>query len=129
MQKLTVEKIRGHRTDTFLFWIPEEKYLYAKKEERSGKIECICYQSILTNPKKARSEQIVKCTARRIIDSQDQVTSNGIPHSIHSNHELIYKDLISRKNIADTCIGIKNLLGDIPVKVSVGDIFTREIAT
>lgn len=59
MQKLTVEKIQEHRTDTSLYWIPEEEHLYAKKEERSGKIECICYQSVLTNPKKVGSEQIV----------------------------------------------------------------------
>lgn len=128
MQRLTYEKIRGHRVDTYLYWIPQEKCLYVKKEERAGNIECICYQTILANPRRNGHDEVIKCTARRIIDSQNQVSCNGVPHSNHCNHEMIYKDLITRANISDACYGVKNLCGNIPVKVSVGDIFTREIA-
>lgn len=120
------EKIRGHRTDSTLYWIPEEKFLYVKKEERGNKIECICYQTVLTNSNRKVDRK--KCTARRFINSKGQISKSAISHTNHDNHELIYKDLITRKSIVDTCVGVQNLLGDISVKVSVGDIFTREIA-
>lgn len=128
MQRLTYEKIRGNRIDTCLYWIPQERYLHVKKEERGGKIECICYQTVLANRKNKDAAQILNCTARRLIDSENQVSSNGVPHSNHGDHQIIYNNLITRKNIVDTCIGVKNLLGDMPVKVSVGDVFTRELA-
>lgn len=41
------EVIKGLRRNSKVVWTPEEKYLYARQCERSGKTEYICYQKIL----------------------------------------------------------------------------------
>lgn len=35
-----------------LIWIPSEKYLYSKKNQRNGKVEFICYQYVSADSKK-----------------------------------------------------------------------------
>lgn len=127
-ENLTYGIIKGHRSNSNLLWIVEEKCLYVKKDIRSRGVEYICYQSILCDPKKKRSEDVIKCTARRIIDPHNKVTKNSIEHSCHDNHELIHKDLMTRNTIIDTVTLLKELCQDLNIGIPSQDIFTRELS-
>ena len=57
--------VEGTREGTLLVYVEEEKHLYVYKIERNGSKEYICYQTILTKPrKKSFASHEVKCTAR-----------------------------------------------------------------
>lgn len=122
MEKFTAEVVEGMRKGSNLIWIPEEKYLYSIKDVRGDgpnqrKIH-LCYEN-----KKGGS-----CPARRIIDSNGHVTTNSLPHSNHSNHELYYKDMKTRSDIINTCAQTATLLDGLHQTVPSQQIFTRELA-
>lgn len=70
---------------------------------------------------------VPKCTARVQIDSEG-ICKEKSEHSIHVDHELIYKDMKTKNNFLDEIVSLNQKLKDIPVNVSNADIFTREMA-
>lgn len=118
---LTFEEVDGRRKGSKLIWVFEEKNLYFPKEKRSGRDEYLCYQNkIDTNG--------VKCSARCMIDSNRKITKGVVPHSAHSNHESIYKDLKTRSDVVNACHAAASALEDLHVSVPNQQIFIRELA-
>lgn len=114
-----------------------EKNLYVTQARRNGKEEYICYQKILCKTqnkkkskknKKRRYSSSIPCTARIIIDGNGKCKRNKVIHSNHDNHELIYKDFVTKNNIIDRSIAIKNVLEGLPADVPIHDVFTHELA-
>lgn len=106
------EYVQGFRRTSNLVWLPIEKLLYAKHDNRNGKAEFVCYQKVLQNNKNQNNkkkrknntenkenEEILKCTAKVLIDSDGRCVRNKIAHTCHDNHELIYKDMISKNKV------------------------------
>lgn len=120
--------IKGNRRDSNLLWIKDEKFLYVKKDTKTRGIDYICYQTIRSNPKKKRNENVIQCTSRRIVDAEGKVTKNSIPHSNHENHESYYKDMMSKNAIIDTVILLRALDEDIGIRYSTHDVFTKELS-
>lgn len=117
----TYEMVEGRRKGSKLLWVYEEKNLYGFKEERSGRKEYFCYQNKI-------DPNGVRCSARRMIDANGIITAGVVPHSIHSNHESIYKDLKSRSDVINACSAAASALEDLHVTVPNQQIFTRELA-
>ncbi|XP_055308039.1 uncharacterized protein LOC129572142 [Sitodiplosis mosellana] len=120
MNYFTHEFVEGHRRGSRLLWVPEEKYLYFKKDDRSGKTIYLCYENQLQN------EQI--CSSRRSIDSEGTMTTNSIPHSCHSNHQAVHDKLKLRSHIIDSCEHAAHALEDLHFTIPTQQIFTREVA-
>lgn len=119
--------IPGHRRGSSLLYSANDKYLYVKKKvhNSTGKEDWICYQEILckTNP------LATPCTKRILYDPKTtSCTDKQIVHSIHPNHELIANDLITRNEIVDNCVAMRDMCQDLSIKVPTGEIFTRELA-
>lgn len=124
---LKYELISGFRRNSQLIWISEDKHLYVKKkvQRRSRKAFYVCYNNILFKNKISKSEY-QKCTAGVNIDCEDMCTRNSIKHTNHINHELLYKDFISRKNIINACTAPGT--AEYGIELSARVIFTKEIA-
>lgn len=120
--------IQGHRRGVSnLLYCVNDKYLYVKKKvhNRSGKEDWICYQEILCKSDPAA----IPCTKRILYDPKTtDCTDKQIAHSLHPNHELIVKDLLSRNKILDDIVAMKDMCQDLSINVPANDIFTREIA-
>lgn len=131
---LSYEYVKGNRQLAVLVWIPKDKHLYVRHIERGGKTEYICYQKILFKQEKLKKSSKMsrrdnsKCTARIKIDANGKCSRNNIAHTSHNNHEFLYKDIVSKNEIIDRCVAIKQSYGGIPVKVPVHDVFTVELA-
>lgn len=90
----------------------------------------VCYQTILRkNTKNNAKEEIRACTSRVKIGKHGECKSKTIPHSIHANHELIFKDFKSKNNIIDDVVTLSKQLKNLSTQVSTLDVFTRELAT
>lgn len=120
MNFLTYQEIEGRRRGSRLMWVFEDKYLYVKKDTRSGKRVYSCYQNQI-DPK-------AKCASRRFIDENGIMTTNWITHTPHHDHTSIYEDLKTRSNIIDSCVEASNALRDLHVTIPNQQIFTRELA-
>lgn len=118
---MNFEEIEGKRKGSKLVWIPEEKYLYSKKDERAdGKRIYLCYQN--------RIDENQPCPARRFIDIAGVVTTNEVPHSCHQDHNLIYKDMKTRSDVLNSCIQAASALEGLHISVPNQRIFTRELS-
>lgn len=120
MNFLSFEEVEGLRKNSKLIWIPEEKNLYFYKDQRaSGTKVYLCYEN--------RSDA-GSCPARRSIDIAGVVSTNGVSHSNHSSHEIIYENMKSRSAIIDGCIDAARSLDGLHMTIPNQQIFTREIA-
>lgn len=156
--ELNYEFVQGTRRDSKLVWIQSENNLYSKKVTRGGKVEYICYQNTLakSGKKGEKTEKICDkagnceencchsennsrkfddkkmqepdCTARVLIDSNGLCSRNFVNHTVHKNHELLFKDMVSRKAIVDNCMALKKM-SISSENISSRELFTREIAT
>lgn len=94
------QMMKGKRGDSELLYVPSEKILYVKKVERNDCQVYICYQTILSAPKKKTADNFhPKCTARVTLDRSGTLTKNSIEHTLHDNHDHIYADMKSVNNI------------------------------
>lgn len=126
MEQVSVEIIPSSRSDGCLMWAASEKHLYFKKStQKNGKEDWICYQEMLSKTQK----NAVRCTSRLSVDRSTLIaTRKKIPHSHHENHELLYKDLLSRTNIVNDCVQLKKLCEGLSMNIRAHDVFTRELA-
>lgn len=127
MTGLKYELVSGFRRNSQLIWIPEDKHLYVKKkvQKKSRKAFYVCYNSIMFKNKICKTEYI-KCLAGIAIDCDSVCARNSVKHTNHINHELLYKDFISRKNIINACITPSTLNNGI--EISARAVFTKEIS-
>lgn len=120
------EFIEGFREGCRLLWIPNEKHLYAKKNYRNNKTEYICYQSILcASTSSEGTVDRTKCTARRFIDADSELSMNSISHTIHENHQQIYNDLKSLKSMKKVCTFLKKNVPISSRKISEKEIYSQ----
>lgn len=119
--------VQGHRLGSQLIYIPKEKFLYLKKNERSGKRTFICYQSVLS-VRQRDGEDHTKCTACVIIGKNDECWRNRIHHSVHQNHRRIFDDLRSLNNMKSTCQFLRDNLTISAEKISAKEIYSTEMA-
>lgn len=130
MSDVSYEIVRGLRRDSQLIWVPNDGCLFVKKESRRGFDEYVCYQTIIGDPKKKKSENFKPCTCRIKIDIETKIVApRGKGHSEHENHVILYKDMQSKNKIVDDCIAISEACKGLSIKVPTNDIFTREIST
>lgn len=121
--------VKGKREDSELLYVPSEKILYVKKVERNDCQVYICYQTILSSPKKKTPGNFhPKCTARVTLDHSGTLTKNSIEHTLHENHDHIYADMKSVNNIKTAIRSLRNEYPEIVHNISVENIFYKEFA-
>lgn len=124
MEAVAFQKIRGHREDSILLWVPDEGHLYVRKYNRRGKEVFACYQSIL---KKNSKNKAAECTAT--VDIKDGVCTRMYKrHACHPDHKQIFDDLQARNSIIDTCVAMKKTIEGLPFNVPAQGIFTLEMS-
>lgn len=120
--------IQGIKEGSQLLHVLPEDMLYVKKVERNGDVEWICYQTILCKPKKNKKEQSVMCTARIKQRRDGTFERMGKPHTNHTDHESIRRDMKKRNNMKTACRRIQQQHPEEAHKISERHIFQREIA-
>lgn len=116
-------KVKGQWSDALLLYAPQDQYLYVKKCECGGKIEYVCYQTILCKSDAGAQ----RCTSG--VQVQNEICTrkkNG--HTLHASHQRIYDDLVTRHKINDACIAFKEQCEDLGMSVPAKQIFIREMA-
>lgn len=100
--------IQGIREGSQLLHVLPEDMLYVLKCARNGDKEWICYQTILSAPKKNKNCDEMTCTAR-IKQFQDGTFERmGKSHTDHDHHERIRRDMEKRNNMKTACKTIKH---------------------
>lgn len=127
MKPLKYKLLKGFRESSILLYIPNEKNLYVQKSSWNNIRHFVCYQSILCG-KNHKNIEIPKCNARAVIDQHNICTRNKTAHSRHSHHQAIRKDLITINNLKSTCRNLRDLISESSWKISVREIFNRELA-
>lgn len=120
-------KIDGYRYGSILLYSYSDKCLYVKKSTRKcGQESWICYQSVLSDKKVKNSANIVKCTARVTIFNNTG-ERNSIPHTAHDSHEILFKDIVSKNNMVETCKFLKENVEESSHKIAMNDIYCHEM--
>lgn len=127
MKPVKYEFVKGFRENSTLLYIPKEKNLYVQKSSWNNIKHFVCYQSILCG-KGYKNKENVACSARAVIHENKSCTRNKTAHSCHLHHEAIRKDLITINNLKSTCRNLKELISESSWKISVREIFNRELA-
>lgn len=121
--------LAGQRRNGKLLYVRKLKCLYVKKQKSKKATDYICYQTILRkNMKKNSKNKVPACTSRVKVDNHGRCTRKRISHTMHENHEKLYKDMISKNNFLDDVVTLSNQLAGLSTEVSSQDIFTRELA-
>lgn len=113
-----------------LLYVPEEKMLYTFKIERNDSKQFACYQTVLADTRKKDSGDIQRCT------SSVKLLPNGrcarmnirIPHTNHSNHEMIAADKRKMNNMIDLCENLKLNHPEDARKIPAKHIYQHAIA-
>lgn len=118
--------VEGTREGCLMVYVPEEKNLYVYKIERNGIKEYICYQTVLTKPKKKEVQtSLQKCTARvKLIN--DKLCILNMPHNCHPSHENLMHDLKKRNNMKKKCKILKSNFPIVGHRISTREIFQPE---
>lgn len=121
--------IEGIREGSHLLHVPSENMLYVFKVERNGTKEYICYQTILSVPKKRnKDENHVNCTARVRLLSNNTCQRMQVSHTNHNNHNAIIDDIEKRNNMKKKCQRLRDDHAEDAHKISTRHIFQREIS-
>lgn len=107
-------------------YVPSEKMLYVTKGRKD---EFVCYQTVLTDPRKKKHGKHLACTARiRIKNGLCERQNKHIPHTSHPNHEIIVSDKKIMRNVVAKCEALKRDHPEDAHKIPSRHIFQREIA-
>lgn len=121
--------IQGHRKDSKLLHIPFEDMLYVLKNRRNGSSEYICYQTILTAPKKnGAGDSSQNCTARVRILPNGICERMGVGHTCHHNHSTIRRNMEKAANMKGACEYLRKFFAVDAHKIPSRHIFQREIS-
>lgn len=115
--------IQGYRGESKLVYVPKERFIYLKKNERSGNRTYICYQKVLL-ARKRKNEDHTKCNAVVIIDKHGNCRQGKSHHTSHQNHRSIYNDLRSLNSMKATCRLIQD---KAPHKIPLAEIISTEL--
>lgn len=108
-------------------YVPQESMLYVAKGRND---EFVCYQTILTDPKKQDHEKHVKCTARihllpnGLCERQNPL----INHTFHENHKTIVQDKAIVASVCETVELLKDHLGPLSSRVPNRPIFQNAVS-
>lgn len=119
--------IQGIREGSKLLHVLPEDMLYVLKYTRNGIKEWVCYQTILSSPKKKTMNDEIKCTAR-VKEFQDGTFQMGKPHTCHQNHRQIRSDMEKRNNMKANCSTVRLQYPEDAHRIPQRHIFQREIA-
>lgn len=110
-----------------LIYVPSEKILY-KWSGRGDEYDC--YQKVLTDPKRKDHLQHMKCFSRvRRLPNGKCVRMNIlIPHTLHSDHEIIASDKRIMNGMVETCTNLNMLLAEDAHRVPARHIFQRQLS-
>lgn len=119
--------IQGVREGSKLLHVLPEDMLYVLKCTRNGVKEWICYQTILSSPKKKTNNIEIKCSAR-IKEFPDGTFQMGKRHECHQNHRQLRSDMEKRNNMKSSCSTAQSLYTEDAHKLPQRHIFQREIS-
>lgn len=119
--------IGGYREGTNLLHVLSEDRLYVLKFERNNSKDFICYQTILSSPKKTNKNEI-KCSARVRIHPDGSLERMHALHTRHSNHNAIIQELEQRNSMKKNRQTLRDGLSEDAHEISTRSIFQREIA-
>lgn len=120
--------IQGLRADSHLLHVPSEDMLYVLKNKRGGRKEYICYQTILTAPKKGSTDvSSPKCSARVRIIADGICERMSVNHTCHQNHGIIRRDMEKLMNMKERSRYLRDNFADSSHRIPTRHIFQREI--
>lgn len=128
--EMEYQLVNGFREGSTLLYVPEEKKLYVLKVQRDpndeNSKEYICYQTILSAPKKNnQNNNELECTTRVKLQSNGLCVRN-MPHTCHNNHEDILHDM-EKSNDMKTKAKILNRNFPLQAhRISTREIFQSE---
>lgn len=126
------EFVKGTREGSELLYTTADDMLFVFKCARSGAREYICYQTILSAPKKRDNVSLdidtTECTARVKILKDGTCKRMGKYHTNHADHKSIKGDLKKRNNLKSLCQTVKDDFPEDSHKLSTRRMFQREIA-
>lgn len=117
--------IPGKRKNSSLLYLPAERNLFYKTNNRNGQTEYCCYERVLSENENNNVRSGSKCSARLKV-RKGVCTRNDVNHVNHSNHEHLFKDLVPANNIKNMCA---TLGSSLPThKISTKEIFYQELS-
>lgn len=121
-----IEGIRGSR----LLHVLSENMLYVFKIERNGMREYVCYQTILSTPKKKKTRNVdhSKCSARVRIRRDGTLEKMNVQHTQHQDHSITARDMNKRENMKKQARRLREDHPEDAHKIPVRHIFQRQIA-
>lgn len=113
-----------------LLYVKPERMLYTFNTKRSGKKEFVCYQTVLSDCKKKKHADHLKCFSRvRLLsDGTCERMNKNIPHTLHPDHKNLADDKKKMINMNEKCQTLKNDYPENAHKIPLRHIYQREIA-
>lgn len=109
-----------------LYYAPEEKHLYTRKRHYNGTAYLACYDNVTSHSKKGKRP---KCPGKRHVNLETEESRITCHHlADHSNHEVLYRDLISLNAMKDQCRFLAKHFPWSAHKVPIKEIFLLEMA-
>lgn len=119
MNRLAYSFTKGFHDGNLLVYLPEEKHLYYKTNDRpSGQQDYACYEKILNKGH--------NCKSRFHLSADMSCWKNNVPHSDHENHELTFKDMQTLDDMRKKC---RYIVDNFPSahKIPLKEIFMSEM--
>jgi len=80
-----------------------ENRVYVLKTVRNGIKEYICYQSILSAPKRNKIVTEPNCTARVKLHPDGRLEKGHALHTRHNNHDAVIRNAEARNQMKEDC--------------------------
>lgn len=111
-------------------YVPAEKMLYTFSVKRNGLREFMCYQTVLSDPRKKNGPNAPKCTSsvRLMPDGKCQRMNEHIPHTEHADHQMIADDKKTMNSMTNQCRNLRLNHPEDAHKIPARHIFQHEIA-
>lgn len=109
------------------YYLPAEKHLFKRKDERNGNVYLTCYDSKDTAKMKREDLSFKPCMARCILKNKLYFRT-GVDHNNHGDHEITFRDLISLNAMKDRCRFLAEHFPHSSHKISIKEIFLLEMA-
>lgn len=126
--QMECQLIDGIRENSKLLHVPSENMLYVYKCVRNERKEYICYQTILSAPKRGSAEGFhPKCNARVRLLANGTCERMNVQHTLHNNHAEIVSDLAKRNEMKRKCKTLRDEFTEDAHRIPTKHIFQREI--
>lgn len=112
-----------------LYYLPSDKHLYVRKSDRLGHVYLVCNDTIVSKQKKFANNEFELCSARCCVDENANMCRKTQDiHTKHGDHEIIYKDMVSRNAMKDRCRFIAENFPMSANKIPIKEIFLMEMS-